>query len=137
MFLSGRLALQYLTSCILREALAYGLGSQLGVLLPFSRSQESEADHIGMILMAKAGYDPAATLDLWTRMDEYASEKEKRGAPPEFLSSHPAHATRRRQIRAWLPKARRYLRVDPTVTNELLPALGPEAKKTPAAKPHG
>jgi predicted Zn-dependent protease len=82
---------------------ALGLGSQYGVLLPFSRAHESEADHLGIYYMAKAGYDPAEAPRLWERM----SAKSK-GAPPEFLSSHPSDATRIANLRAWLPDARRY-----------------------------
>lgn len=79
----------------------YGVGAQVGVLLPFGRKQESEADHIGLILMAKAGYDPRAAVEFWERMEEAAGG----GAPPEFLSTHPAHETRIEQIRKWLPEA--------------------------------
>jgi predicted Zn-dependent protease len=80
---------------------AYGLGAQLGVLLPYSRTQESEADHIGLILMAKAGYDPRAAMGFWQRMARAAGG----GASPEFLSTHPGHETREQQIRGWLPEA--------------------------------
>jgi predicted Zn-dependent protease len=83
---------------------AYGLGAQLGVLLPYSRTQESEADHIGLLLMARAGYDPREALGFWERM-ERATGGEK---PPEFLSTHPTHGTRQQQIQAWLPEALRY-----------------------------
>jgi predicted Zn-dependent protease len=83
---------------------ALGLGSQYGVLLPFSRAHESEADHLGLYYMAKAGYDPAEAPRLWERM----SGGKKGGAPPEFLSTHPSDATRIAQLRAWLPDARRY-----------------------------
>jgi len=83
----------------------FGAGASVGVLLPWGRSQESEADHIGLIMMAKAGYDPRAARDLWVRMAESS-----RGAsrPPEFLSTHPSEDTRIRQIEAWLPEALRY-----------------------------
>jgi predicted Zn-dependent protease len=82
-------------------AAALGAGAQVGVLLPWGRAQESEADHVGLILMAKAGYDPRAARDLWTRMAEAA----KGQRPPEFLSTHPAEATRIQQIEGWLPEA--------------------------------
>ncbi len=81
---------------------AYGLGANLGVLLPFDRRQESEADHIGLILMARSGYDPHAALGFWQRMAKLGSEK---GQPPEFLSTHPADERRIEQIRGWLPEA--------------------------------
>ena len=83
---------------------AYGAGAQVGVLLPFSRTQESEADHIGLILMARAGYDPHGALAFWQRMERAAGG----GSPPEFLSTHPSHGTREQQIEAWLPEAMRY-----------------------------
>lgn len=82
-----------------------GAGATVGLLLPWSRSQESEADHLGLIYMAKAGYHPAAARDLWMRMEEAARG---RGSPPEFLSTHPSAATRIRQIDAWIPEALQY-----------------------------
>jgi predicted Zn-dependent protease len=82
-----------------------GAGTTVGLLLPWSRTQESEADHLGLIYMAKAGYDPHAARDLWVRMAE-ASRGSSR--PPEFLSTHPSEATRIRQIEAWLPEALQY-----------------------------
>jgi predicted Zn-dependent protease len=82
---------------------AYGLGAQVGLLLPWSRQQESEADHIGLILMAKAGYDPREAIDFWQRMRQ-AGTKEA----IEFLSTHPGHETREQRIREWLPEALRY-----------------------------
>ncbi|HSE04630.1 MAG TPA: M48 family metallopeptidase [Methylomirabilota bacterium] len=85
---------------------ALGAGAQVGVLLPWGRAQESEADHVGLILMAKAGYDPRASLELWKRMAEAA----KGQRPPEFLSTHPAEATRIQQIEGWLPEALTYYR---------------------------
>lgn len=98
---------------------AYGLGAQVGVALPFNRSQESEADRIGMILMAKAGYDPEAALFLWQRM----GENESGGRPPEYLSTHPSAETRQEQIRGWLPEARGYLVRDPKLVVAELPAV--------------
>jgi metalloendopeptidase OMA1, mitochondrial len=82
-----------------------GAGTTVGLLLPWSRTQESEGDHLGLIYMAKAGYDPHAARDLWVRMAE-ASRGSSR--PPEFLSTHPSEATRIRQIEAWLPEALQY-----------------------------
>lgn len=81
----------------------YGLGVQVGVMLPWGRSQESEADRIGLILMAKAGYDPTEAPRFWRRMSK------KGGASvPEFLSTHPSHNTRIANLRKWIPEARRY-----------------------------
>lgn len=66
-----------------------GLGAQVGILLPYSRAQESEADLLGLDMMAKAGFDPRASVDLWRNM-----QKAGGGAPPEFLSTHPSGQTR-------------------------------------------
>jgi metalloendopeptidase OMA1, mitochondrial len=71
--------------------------------LPFSRTQESEADHIGLIYMAKAGYDPHEALAFWKRMRRASKGKE----PPEFASDHPSDQHRIERIRAWLPEAER------------------------------
>ncbi len=80
---------------------AYGLGSNLGVMLPFSRSHETEADKIGLTLMAIAGYDPIAAAGLWERM-----QAQEKGTPPEFLSTHPSSTTRIQNIRTWAPAAK-------------------------------
>jgi predicted Zn-dependent protease len=85
---------------------ALGAGASVGVLLPWGRAQESEADHLGLILMAKAGYDPHASLELWKRMAEAA----KGQRPSEWLSTHPSEATRIQQIEGWLPEAMQYYR---------------------------
>jgi predicted Zn-dependent protease len=82
---------------------AYGAGATVGVLLPFSRLEESEADRIGLILMAKAGYDPRAAIGFWQRMSEAGGEK-----PPPFLSTHPADQKRIAQIKEWMPEALGY-----------------------------
>jgi metalloendopeptidase OMA1, mitochondrial len=102
---------------------AYGLGSQLGVALPFSRSQEAEADHIGLILMAKAGYDPAAAIGLWERMEEASRGK----SPPEWLSTHPAPSSREENIRGWLAEARTYY-TNPIEPIPKLPAIASVAR---------
>jgi predicted Zn-dependent protease len=80
---------------------AYGLGAQVGVLLPFSRSQESEADQIGLRYMARAGYDPREATRFWQRMANAGGGSR----PPEFLSTHPDPAKRARQIEEWMPEA--------------------------------
>ena len=83
---------------------AYGVGTTVGVMLPFSRTHESEADRLGLVFMAMAGYDPNAAVDFWTRM-----AAQKGGAePPEFLSSHPSDATRIADIKKNLPEAMGY-----------------------------
>lgn len=85
---------------------AFGVGAQYGVLLPFSRSQESEADQMGLIFMAMAGYDPNAAVDFWQRMAA-ASGGQK---PPEFLSTHPSDQTRINDIKKHIPAAMKYYR---------------------------
>ena len=72
----------------------------VGVLLPFGRSHESEADYIGLLLAAEAGYDPREAVLLWERMAESS-----KNSPPEFLSTHPAHETRIQNLQKWMPEA--------------------------------
>jgi len=79
---------------------ALGAGAQFGVLMPFSRKHESEADEIGLMYMARAGYDPQESIRFWQRMEEVGSEQ-----PPEFASTHPSHGTRIAQLQALMPKA--------------------------------
>jgi predicted Zn-dependent protease len=81
---------------------ALGLGAQVGVLLPYSRTQEAEADHIGLLLMAKAGYNPREAIGLWQRMEKVGGGS---GRGPEFLSTHPNPGTRIANLQAWLPQA--------------------------------
>src|SRR5262245_52194246 len=83
---------------------AFGVGAQYGALLPFSRAQESEADYLGLVFMAMAGYDPNAALGFWQRMGEAASGQ----APPEIMSTHPSDETRIRKIQEHLPEAMQY-----------------------------
>jgi predicted Zn-dependent protease len=80
-----------------------GMGTQVG-MLAFSRGNESEADHIGLILMAMAGYNPAEAIEFWKRMDEMAGGQ----SPPEFLSTHPSHETRISDLKRLLPDAQKY-----------------------------
>lgn len=81
---------------------AYGATTQYAVTLPFSRSQESEADKIGLTLMAIAGYNPDASIAFWERM----SANSGAGAPPEFMSTHPSNATRIANLRKLIPEAK-------------------------------
>jgi len=83
----------------------YGIGSQVGFILPYSRTHESEADRLGLIFMAMAGYDPGAAVGFWQRMAAGNS-----GAPPEFLSTHPADEMRIRMLREYMPEAIQYYR---------------------------
>jgi len=83
---------------------AFGLGAQVGVLLPYSRLHENEADHLGLIFMAMAGYDPNTAVEFWERM----AEKKGGQAPPEFLSTHPSDEKRIKNIKALVPEAMQY-----------------------------
>jgi predicted Zn-dependent protease len=77
-----------------------GLGAQVGILLPYNRSQESEADVLGLEYMAKAGFDPQESIKLWQNMAQAGGNQ-----PPEFLSTHPAHETRIEQLDHHMAKA--------------------------------
>jgi predicted Zn-dependent protease len=103
----------------------YSLGTQLGILLPYSRSQETEADHIGVILMAKAGYDPDQALEFWRRM----MTDEKGSKLPQFMSTHPSDASRLKELEAFLPEARQYYVPAPEAQSQ--PPQGPGAPAAP------
>jgi predicted Zn-dependent protease len=83
---------------------AYGVGSTVGVMLPFSRKNELEADQYGLIWTAMAGYNPQEAIGLWDRMEK-ASQG---GKPPEFLSTHPSEGRRKQQLQAFMPEALKY-----------------------------
>ncbi len=104
---------------------ALGLGAKYGLVLPFSREQESEADHLGLLYMAKAGYDPQEAIAIWQRMEATAGP-----GPWEFTSTHPSDATRRAQLQGWMPEAQAVYadRAQP------LPAVGADAPVTRAAR---
>lgn len=82
--------------------MAYGVGSSVGVMLPFSRSHETEADRIGLQIMAIAGYNPEEAPELWRRMKANAGGQ----VPPEFLSTHPSSDTRIANLTQWIPLAK-------------------------------
>lgn len=86
---------------------AYGLGSEIGIMLPYSRTHESEADHMGLIFMAMAGYNPEVAPSFWERMAAKGGQK-----PPEFLSTHPSDETRIRNLNAWMPEALEHYKKD-------------------------
>jgi predicted Zn-dependent protease len=92
--------------------MAFGVGTALGVMLPFSRTQESEADYLGLIFMSMAGYDPHHAVTFWQRMARMKQEQGG-GAPPEWMSTHPADETRVRKIREHLPEALTYYKPGP------------------------
>jgi metalloendopeptidase OMA1, mitochondrial len=98
---------------------ALGVGAQVGVLLPFSRKHESEADYIGILLAADAGYDPRESIALWQRMGQMSSG----GAPSEFISTHPSHETRIDQLKKWMPEAMAIYQAKPPVPVALLPSV--------------
>jgi predicted Zn-dependent protease len=83
---------------------AFGLGSQVGVLLPFSRKHELEADHYGLLFAAMAGYNPQEAINLWERMEKASSGSK----PPEFLSTHPSEGNRIEQLKKYMPEALKY-----------------------------
>ncbi len=102
----------------------------LGVLLPFSRSHESEADYIGLLLAAEAGYDPRESVRLWQRMAQSSQ-----GAPPEFLSTHPANETRIKDLQEWMPEAMAiYDRAKKASVSELPKITPPPPEKQPTPK---
>ena len=85
---------------------SYGVGTKYGVLLPYRRAHENEADHLGLVFMAMAGYNPEEAPVFWERM----AAQSKGSAPPEFLSTHPANATRTQNLKDLLPEAMTYYR---------------------------
>jgi predicted Zn-dependent protease len=98
---------------------ALGAGAQVGVLLPFSRAHESEADYIGILLAADAGYDPRESVSLWQRMEQMSQG----GGPSEFLSTHPSNETRIDQLKKWLPEAMGIYQSRQAMPAAALPAL--------------
>jgi len=99
---------------------ALGAGAQVGVLLPFSRKHESEADYIGILLAADAGYDPRESVALWERMAQMSGG----GAPAEFMSTHPSNETRIDQLKKWLPEAMTIYQSKQPVSAAALPPVG-------------
>ncbi len=96
---------------------AFGLGVTVGGILPFSRNQESEADRIGLIYMARAGYDPRESVAFWQRMAEATKNKPR---PPEFLSTHPGSGTRIANLQKWMPEAMYYYERSNKAQNSLI-----------------
>lgn len=84
--------------------MAYGVGTHYGALLPYSRLHESEADHLGLIFMSIAGYNPEASIPFWQRMAANSGGQ----APPEFMSTHPSNDTRISNLQKWMPEALKY-----------------------------
>ena len=78
-----------------------GAGATYGVMLPFGRDHEVEADQMGLLYMARAGYDPREAIPFWERMGQAAGN----GQPPEFMSTHPSHGTRIQNLQAFMSRA--------------------------------
>jgi len=107
---------------------ALGVGAAVGLLLPFSRTHESEADIIGMMYMARAGYPPQESLKVWNRM-----AAQTQGRPPEFLSTHPAPKKRKQKLRNWMQRAnKRYVRN--RLQRDTLASLWPKGHKVSETK---
>jgi predicted Zn-dependent protease len=99
---------------------ALGAGAQVGVLLPFSRQHESEADYIGILLAADAGYDPRESIALWERMERMSGG----GGPAEFLSTHPSHGTRIEDLKKAMSEALKIYKTRQPVPAADLPGIG-------------
>ena len=99
---------------------ALGVGTQVGVLLPFSRKHESEADYIGILLAADAGYDPRESVALWERMGQASGGT----GPAEFMSTHPSHGTRIEQLKKWMPEAMAIYQSKQPIPAAELPTIG-------------
>ncbi len=91
----------------------------MGVLLPFSRAHESEADYIGILLAAEAGYDPRESIRLWERMEQASGGKSQLA----FLSTHPGHGTRIKQLEKWMEEAVPIYQAKQPAPNDELPQI--------------
>jgi predicted Zn-dependent protease len=110
---------------------ALGVGTQVGVLLPFSRAHESEADYIGLLLAADAGYDPQEAVRVWERMQQSGGQQ-----PHEFLSTHPGHETRIKRLTEHMSEALALYNQANKAPVAQLPPLGPPVSSTPLAQQH-
>lgn len=105
---------------------AFGAGAQYGVLLPFSRKHESEADYIGLLLAAQAGYDPREAVRVWERMSQAGGNQ-----PAEFMSTHPSHGTRIKQLEEWMPEALALYEQSPKLAAAELPPISNVSSSEP------
>jgi len=96
--------------------MAGGALANYGFILPYSRKHESEADYVGLLLAAEAGYDPEEAVRVWERMEQMTKEQ-----PPQFLSTHPSHGTRIKQLQKWMPEALARYHPEPGMTVADLP----------------
>jgi predicted Zn-dependent protease len=101
----------------------YGLGANYGVMLPYSRKNESEADHMGLIFAAMAGYNPEIAVNFWTRMASIGS------STPEFFSDHPSDATRIAQIKKEIPEALKYYKTNSSASPQKTISFKPQPNK--------
>lgn len=101
----------------------YGLGAQYGVMLPYSRRNENEADHLGLIFAAMAGYNPRAAVEFWQRMSAAGS-----GKKAEFLSTHPSDETRIRRLQSLMPEAMKYYTPQQPARNTTTPVTSEKKK---------
>lgn len=108
---------------------ALGVGTQVGVLLPFSRAHESEADYIGLLLAADAGYDPQEAVRVWQRMQQASGGQQ----PQEFLSTHPGHETRITRLTEHMPEALALYQQANKAPVAQLPPVSPATSHTPLA----
>jgi len=110
---------------------AMGLGLQAGVLLPFSRKHEAEADYIGVLLAADAGYDPREAVRIWERMAAASGG----AAQPEFLSTHPANETRIADLNRWMPEALAIYQRAPKASVNTLPPITATSPPSSSSSP--
>lgn len=110
---------------------ALGVGAQVGVLLPYSRAHESEADYIGLLLAAEAGYDPQEAVQVWERMQRSSGAQQ----PQEFLSTHPGHETRITRLMEKMPEALALYQQANKAPVAQLPSLGTHSASTPPSPP--
>jgi metalloendopeptidase OMA1, mitochondrial len=99
--------------------LAGGALAQFGYILPYSRKHESEADYIGLLLAADAGYDPQEAIHVWERMEQLTKGQQ----PPQFMSTHPSHGSRIKQMKEWMPEAMGHYQKQTPVQVADLPAI--------------
>jgi len=111
-----------------------GVGAQFGMLLPYSRKHESEADHVGLLMMATAGHDPKKAIEFWKRMEQ-ASKGGKQ--PAEFMSTHPSHETRIRDLERWQDQARPFYEKAPAKHEDRPLPQSSEGPKKPSLNPRG
>jgi predicted Zn-dependent protease len=96
-------------------AAVYPTVANVGILLPYSRKEESEADHIGLVYMARAGYDPHEAVNFWQRFSDYNKQSGGKGGPA-FLRTHPVDEVRIKQLQQWMPEAEAAYKGSPITT---------------------